>query len=189
MANKCEIRIKNCFLRFSKSFALTALTGADAGAVTSTVATVVVLPIGIFSVAVDSGDLLCLMLRMSTSLYMGERLREWTLLEVPDLLLAASRRVVDDDVEDLCVALRFDFDGELAGELLLRFDVTGEPPLCAKRSFCSLLGFLSRELEVRLTGDRLELLPLCRPSEPDDDVEAVELLDSLLLRLLLPDVL
>lgn len=57
---------------------------------------------------------------------MGERLRERALLELPDLLPPVAERD-----EGFCNALRLDFVGELAGELLLRLEPTGEPPLCA----------------------------------------------------------
>ncbi|BFG05096.1 uncharacterized protein DMAD_03911 [Drosophila madeirensis] len=98
----------------------------------------------------------------------GERLRD---------------RVEDDfprmDDDDLCDALRFDFDGEEVGEVLLRFEFDGDP----LRSYCSDCSFADC-LDDRLPGDSVELLPpptplLCRTSEPEEDVE---LFDSLRLR-------
>lgn len=167
LANKCEIRIKNCFLRFSKSFAgsdvAVAAAAGKAGTTTDDIAAV--------AFAVGSGDLLRSTLRMSTSLYIGERLRERVLLEPLDFV-----RLID-----LCEVLRFDLVGELAGELLLRLLwLDGELPLW---EYSLPDECLSRELDERLTGELL--LFLCLNSEPEDELDAVELFDSLRLRLLL----
>lgn len=65
-ATKCEIRIKNCFLRFSKSFAGAASivgSGGDSAAVTVVVVDGLVPPVDVVS-----GELLRLILRISTSL-------------------------------------------------------------------------------------------------------------------------
>lgn len=83
------------------------------------------------------------------------------------------------------MAFRFDLVGELAGELLLRLLLlAGELPLCV---YSLPDECLSRELDERLTGETLLLLFLCLKSEPEDELDAVELFDSLRLRLLLAE--
>lgn len=105
-ANKCEIRIKSCFLRFSKSFGALADAGSDAPASGKDDG----------ATALLSGDLLRTPVRRSTSIKTGDRLRE------------RREEVFPRDEDDLCDVLRLDLEGELLGELLLRFaDPKGDP--------------------------------------------------------------
>lgn len=110
LANKCKIRIKNCILRFSKSF------GALAAAVADDDDELTVWGIDVGAAAFLSGDLLCKSISMNT----GERLRDRTDDDFPL-----------DDEDDLLDELRLGLDGELLGEELFRFDDPDGEPLRA----------------------------------------------------------